>query len=672
MKELRDRINQLDESLLKLLADRRTLSMDIIKEKEKHEYNIRDKEREKDILSRLVETGKKLGLDTHYISKIFQEIIDDSIKLQNEFVIRKSNKLESGAVKIAIQGIEGSFSHLAAKKFFGDSSFELVFNSFNDFEAVIESVESDESDYAILPIENTTSGSINEVYDGLLSSNLSIVGEELFQVKHCLLGLEEIPLNKIQKIYTHYQAARQCSKFLYSLNKTQVEFLDDTAKSILRIIDLGKPEYAAIASKEAAELLGVKVLREEIANQAGNYTRFLVCSKNQIVVDKRIPTKTSLVLATAHKAGSLVEALSVFKEFGINMTKLQSRPIIGNPWEEKFYLDFEGNLSDPNVQKLIDELGKHTRYLKILGCYQSKEVEKTKPVKIIHEKDLIEQETPIEQKSEEQKEVKYNISYKLASRLYKKEDTVIKVRDVSIGGGNFVIIAGPCSVESYDQIISCAKEVKNNFAHVLRGGCFKPRTSPYAFQGLGYEALDFLKDAGEQYDLPIITEVMSVDQIEKVAEKSDMLQIGARNMQNFSLLSEVGKTMRPVLLKRGMMASIDELLNAAEYILARGNRQVILCERGIRTFETATRNTLDLSAIPVLKELTHLPVVVDPSHAVGQRDKIIPLAKAAKAVGADGIMIEIHPDPDNALSDGLQSLRFDQFRKLTEEMDKIK
>ncbi|HSL88031.1 MAG TPA: bifunctional 3-deoxy-7-phosphoheptulonate synthase/chorismate mutase [Ignavibacteriaceae bacterium] len=672
MNELRDRINQLDESLLKLLAERRTLSMDIIKEKEKHEYNIRDKEREKDILSRLVETGKKLGLDTHYISKIFQDIIDDSIKLQNEFIIRKSNNLESETVKIAIQGIEGSFSHLAAKKFFGDISNELVFNSFNDFESVIESVESDESDYAILPIENTTSGSINEVYDGLLSSNLSIVGEELFQVKHCLLGLEEIPLNKIQKIYTHYQAARQCSKFLYSLNKTQVIFLDDTAKSIIKIIELKKPEYAAIASKEAAELFGVKVLREEIANQAGNYTRFLVCSKNQIVVDKRIPAKTSLVLATAHKAGSLVEALSVFKEYGINMTKLQSRPIIGNPWEEKFYLDFEGNLSDLNVQKLIDELGKHTRYLKILGCFQSKEIEKTKPVKIINEIDLIEQKTPIEQKSEEQKEVKYNISYKLASRLYKKEDTVIKVRDVSIGGGNFVIIAGPCSVESYDQIISCAKEVKNNFAHILRGGCFKPRTSPYAFQGLGYEALDFLKDAGEQFDLPIITEVMSVDQIEKVAEKSDMLQIGARNMQNFSLLSEVGKTMRPVLLKRGMMASIDELLNAAEYILARGNRQVILCERGIRTFETATRNTLDLSAIPVLKELTHLPVVVDPSHAVGQRDKIIPLAKAAKAVGADGIMIEIHPDPDKALSDGLQSLRFDQFRKLTEEMEKIK
>lgn len=184
--------------------------------------------------------------------------------------------------------------------------------------------------------------------------------------------------------------------------------------------------------------------------------------------------------------------------------------------------------------------------------------------------------------------------------------------------------------------------------------------------------MDLLKNAGDSFDLPVITEVMSVDQVEKVAEKSDILQIGARNMQNFSLLSEVGKSMRPVLLKRGMMSSIDELLNAAEYILARGNRQVILCERGIRTFETATRNTLDLSAIPVLKELTHLPILVDPSHAVGQRDKILPLAKASKAVGADAIMVEIHPDPDKALSDGMQSLRFDQFKELVSELSMVK
>lgn len=229
----------------------------------------------------------------------------------------------------------------------------------------------------------------------------------------------------------------------------------------------------------------------------------------------------------------------------------------------------------------------------------------------------------------------------------------------------------PCSVESYEQIMQCAREVKENFAQVLRGGCFKPRTSPYAFQGLGFEALNYLKTAGNDFDLPIITEVISIDQVEKVAAQSDILQIGARNMQNFSLLSEVGKSFRPVLLKRGLMASIEEFLNAAEYILARGNRQVILCERGIRTFETATRNTLDLSAIPVLKELTHLPIIVDPSHAIGQRDKVIPLAKAAKAVGADGIMVEIHPEPEKALSDGEQSMRFDQFRQMTYELQKM-
>ena len=271
----------------------------------------------------------------------------------------------------------------------------------------------------------------------------------------------------------------------------------------------------------------------------------------------------------------------------------------------------------------------------------------------------------------EETKSKRKVSYKLASREYKNEDTVIVVQDVKIGGGNFIIIAGPCSVESFEQINQCAKEVKENFGNILRGGCFKPRTSPYAFQGLGYEGLDLLKAAGEEYELPVITEVLSIDQIEKVAEKSDILQIGARNMMNFSLLSEVGRSFRPVMLKRGLMASIEELLNAAEYILARGNRQVILCERGIRTFETATRNTLDLSAVPVLKELTHLPIIVDPSHAVGHRDKVLPLAKAAKAVGADGIMVEIHPNPEKALSDGEQSLRFEQFSNLMSALHKM-
>ncbi|MGQ9799820.1 MAG: bifunctional 3-deoxy-7-phosphoheptulonate synthase/chorismate mutase [Ignavibacterium sp.] len=674
MEDKRNRINLIDEQIIKLLSERRKLSKEIAQLKELSSSDIRDRNREKEVLKHIIKLAKAEGLDTHLVSKIFSEIIEDSVNLQKKYFINRENDYSNDLVKVAIQGIQGSYSFLAANNFFSDKNLHFVYCK--SFEDAIESVENGDSDYAFLPIENTTSGSINEVYDALLKSNLSIVGEEIFKVNHCLLANAEISLKNIRKIFTHYQAARQCSNFLNSLPNVDVEFFEDTAKSVQKIKEEGRNDFAAIASKETAEIFDVVILKEGIANQQGNYTRFWVCAKNPIQVDERIPAKVSLIMATAHKAGSLVDALSVFRDYSVNMTKLQSRPILGNPWEEMFYVDFQGNIKNPRILDLIDDLGKYTRFLKVLGCYPEKEIERTKidpsdaPIfetfNKIPENNLSASET----KSNEIKKSKSKISYKLASREYKKEDTIIKVKDVTIGGGNFVIIAGPCSVESDEQIISCAKEVKESFAHILRGGCFKPRTSPYAFQGLGYEALDLLKDAGDKYDLPIITEVLSIEQVEKVAEKSDILQIGARNMQNFPLLAEVGKSFRPVLLKRGMMASIDELLNAAEYILAKGNRQVILCERGIRTFETATRNTLDLSAIPVLKELTHLPVIVDPSHAVGERNKVIPLAKAAKAVGADGIMVEIHPEPEKALSDGMQSLYFEQFRQLMKEISK--
>ncbi|MEE9177979.1 MAG: 3-deoxy-7-phosphoheptulonate synthase, partial [Acidimicrobiia bacterium] len=229
---------------------------------------------------------------------------------------------------------------------------------------------------------------------------------------------------------------------------------------------------------------------------------------------------------------------------------------------------------------------------------------------------------------------------------------------------DLVMIAGPCAVESWDQIVATARAVRDAGGSVLRGGCFKPRTSPYSFQGLGLEGLDMLAEAGKIFGLPVVTEVLSPGDVDDMAKKADILQIGTRNMQNFSLLAAVGRTHRPVLLKRGMSSSLDELLQAAEYILAEGNQQVILCERGIRTFENSTRNTLDLSAVPVLKSRTHLPVVVDPSHAAGNRELVPPLALAAEAIGAHGIMVEIHPDPDTALSDGPQSLHLDQFEEL--------
>ena len=257
--------------------------------------------------------------------------------------------------------------------------------------------------------------------------------------------------------------------------------------------------------------------------------------------------------------------------------------------------------------------------------------------------------------------------YKLASREF-RDATLINVNDRIIGGRKIPVIAGPCAVENRTIIMSIAEKVKQAGASFIRGGAYKPRTSPYSFQGLGEEGLKYLAEAREKTGLPVVTELMDPRDLEVMVKYADIIQIGARNMQNFRLLLEVGSVRKPVLLKRGLSATIKEWLMSAEYIMSRGNHEVILCERGIRTFETATRNTLDLSAVPLLKQLTHLPVVVDPSHGVGKWDLVAPMAKAAVAAGADGLLIEVHTNPEEAMSDGEQSLRTDAFGKMMEEL----
>lgn len=261
--------------------------------------------------------------------------------------------------------------------------------------------------------------------------------------------------------------------------------------------------------------------------------------------------------------------------------------------------------------------------------------------------------------------------YKLANRAFHPEDSVIDVSGVKVGGDHLALIAGPCSVESYEQVLEIAKAAKASGANMLRGGAFKPRTSPYSFQGLGLEGLDILCAVKEEVGLPIVTELMSTDYLDIFNEKVDLIQIGARNMQNFDLLKQLGKLDRPILLKRGLNATYEEWIMSAEYIMAAGNENVILCERGIRTFETFTRNTLDLQSIPVLNRKTHLPIIIDPSHAGGKWWLVEPMAKAAVAAGADGLMIEVHNDPECALCDGAQSLKPEKYDKLLKQISQI-
>lgn len=686
--KVRHDIDQLDKDLLGLLAQRRELAEKVIRSKTASNTPIRDEGREQSLIRDRIAEGRAIGLDPQLVVKLFHEIIADSVRLQQDILQSDLNGTSnhSRSLKVAFQGIDGSYSHLmgrtllssqaASQKIASNVHDKAEFVGFASFKEAVSAVESGSCDLGILPLENTTSGGINDVYDLLLNSRVSIVGEEKFNVKHCLIGLSDVPVSHLQTIHCSQLAVAECRDFLSTIPHCAVQYATDSATALKELRESGDNRRAAIASSEAAEMFGLTVLKRDIANHEENFTRYIIVAKSPVKVDPRVSSKVSIAMSTLNKPGALVDTLIAFKEHGINLTKLESRPIPGNSWEEMFYVDFMGNLDSPETKLALSEVTKLTRFIKVLGCYPACDVT---PTEVTHSeaegcdtKSCATSSTHIEVKEPAApKSSGKDKGYKLVSREHKNTNTVIDVGGVKIGDGNFLVIAGPCSVESREQIMACAREARNNGARILRGGVFKPRTSPYSFQGLGYEGLDLLVEAGRAHGMPVITEVMTTEDVERVAEKADILQIGARNMQNYSLLKAIGETRRPVMLKRGLSAPIEELLQATEYILAGGNQQVFLCERGIRTFETATRGTLDISAVPVLKARTHLPVFIDPSHAAGTRELVPPLALAAKAVGADGIIVEFHPEPEKALSDGPQALRFPEFAKLMADLRKI-
>lgn len=656
--QIRADIDHVDDEIVNLLAERKGLSLRIAHEKGRVDQPSRDQNREEELIAKRVASGQDHDLDSGLIIQVWRAIVNDSVRVQQEALGRGTT--ETTGVTVAIQGIKGSYSYLACQQYFGAKGTEVSVVTSRTFSEAIQNVRSGRADVTVLPIENTTSGAITEVYDLLLESGLHLTGDIKFKIRHCLLGLEGGSIADMRKIYCHPQAVAQCSEFLATLEDCEIVHFSDTALSGKHIKDLNDPSVGAIASEEAARLFGLQVLKSGIANREENYTRFVVAATDPIDIPDGVPAKTSIVIAVGNHPGALMDALAIFSEGDINLVKLESRPIPHNPREELFYVDFEGDVSEKAVDAVLNTLMKEVRFLKVLGSYPSRDLRqkpKLRPRQSTHPK-LREALVEMSPTTEDPK------GYRLGSRGHKSSSTIVEVAGARFGGDDLVMIAGPCAVESWDQIVASARTVRDAGGSVLRGGCFKPRTSPYSFQGLGFEGLDMLAEAGKTFGLPVVTEVLSPEDVDDVAKKADILQIGTRNMQNFSLLAAVGRTHRPVLLKRGMSSSLDELLQAAEYILAEGNQRVILCERGIRTFERSTRNTLDLSAVPVLKSRTHLPVVVDPSHAAGSRYLVPPLALAADAIGAHGVMVEIHPDPDTALSDGPQSLRFDQFEEL--------
>jgi 3-deoxy-7-phosphoheptulonate synthase len=561
-------------------------------------------------------------------------------------------------MRVAIQGSHGSFSEAAARRRWPD----LQALPCRDVKDVVAAVRRGEADAGCLPIENSLIGSVTTTYDLLQEAfgdgSLRLTHEVLHPVHHTIMALPGAPLSGIRRVLSHPVALGQCRIWLSEhLPEAELVSAWDTAGSAEIVARENNPILAAIAARPAADAHGLVPLAERIEDDPTNQTRFLIFTRAsapspQSSADSRY--KTSLIVLVDHKPGMLALTLQAFGARGVNLMALQSRPERSAPWTYRFYVDVEGSATDPRVAEALEEIEALAAQLIVLGSYEAWTEGSRFSIPVPLPAHRIEKP-----------------AIPLVDRRRQPDGTVVTVRHVRFGGDTSVLIAGPCSVESEAMILETAAAVAQSGGDMLRGGAYKPRTSPYDFQGLGVKGLRYLADARERTGLPVVTEVLSWEEVPVVAQFADMLQIGARNMQNFSLLRAASRSGKPILLKRGAGATIEEWLMAAEYVLAEGNPNVVLCERGIRTFERATRHTLDLNAVALVRERTHLPVIVDPSHAAGVRSLVPPLSLAALAAGACGLIVEVHPDPAAAMSDGAQSLDFALFEELARQVHPV-
>jgi chorismate mutase / prephenate dehydratase len=381
LKQLREALDEVDQRLLGALADRHGLILQVARLKAEGDQRIRDPLREEDVLTRLVEIGRQAGLDGWFVTRLFREILDHSVRVQQEHLadLHNPDRGTRPNILVAYQGGEGSYSQMTAMRHFGARDADVVYQGFDTFQAMLEAVRDDRADYGVLPIENTTAGSINESYDLLARMDLALVGEEIQRVDHCLVALEQVPLSAIRRVYSHPQALAQCGEFLASLHNCHVEAFSDTALAVAKIKQEHDLSQAAIASEEAARLYGLPILKRDIANQKQNYTRMVVVARKPARYDARIPCKTSLIFATRHEEGALARCVNLFAEHGLNLTKLESRPRPNTPWEYLFYVDFEGNLVDEHVQAALKELASRTSYLKVLGSYPARTTKDARP-----------------------------------------------------------------------------------------------------------------------------------------------------------------------------------------------------------------------------------------------------------------------------------------------------
>lgn len=642
----RDQIDGLDQQLVTLLAQRMQAVAAVGAAKSRDPNRpVFDPDREHQVAARWRAQAQEHGLSEYFVGRVLHEVLAHSHRGQEQ-QRRASGGREEALV--GYQGVAGAFSDAAIDKLFATRGVTTIKRGYATFVEVVDALLQSAVDHALLPIENSTCGSVAEVSQLLTTRGIAIVDEEYLAVEHCIAVVPGATLDQVRELRSHPVALLQCQQTVAGLHAVRAVPHFDTAAAASHVAELADEKVAAICSAAAARLSGLEIVRRDVADQADNQTRFVLLAR---APEQRVPAqpvKTSLLFEVQNRQGALLECLQGFAAHGCNLTRLESRILPGKPWQYGFVADVQGGTGDAPFDAAIATVSGVTAHLRILGCYPDRAVARA-ALPVAHGSlPAVAIEPP--------RPAAANAALPRVSHSKSSGRSLVSVGSVAIGGDGFTLIAGPCAVEDAEQIADAARLVRKCGAQILRGGVFKPRSSPYSFQGLGAAGLELLADAGRSHGMPVVTEALRVEDLDLITAHADMIQIGARNMQNFALLKAVGQRDLPVLLKRGMSATIDELLGAAEYIMAEGNHRVVLCERGIRTFERATRATLDVSAVPVLKERTHLPVIVDPSHAAGRRELVVPLALAAVAAGADGLIVEAHPRPEEARCDKEQAL----------------
>ncbi|ACK47578.1 chorismate mutase [Shewanella baltica OS223] len=639
LNQTREQITNLDNELLALLAERRRLSLEVARSKEVDVRPIRDTQREKELLARLVKEGREKGLDAHYVISLYQSIIEDSVLNQQAYLHGRANpETQKQQYCIAYLGARGSYSYLAATRYCQRRQVEMLDLGCQSFDEIVQAVESGHADYGFLPIENTSSGSINEVYDVLQHTSLSIVGETTIEVSHCLLGKAGSQLADIKTVYAHPQPISQCSRYLSQHKDLRLEYCSSSAEAMDKVNQSPDNSAAAIGSAEGGALYQLESIEAGLANQKINQSRFIVVARKAVAVPEQLPAKTTLIMATGQKAGALVEALLVLKAHQLNMSKLESRPIPGTPWEEMFYLDIDANISSESMQAGLKQLERITRFIKVLGCYPCETV---KPTQLSNSQLLIEPSTSKDQVISENGANTSPVRY---SKAYKEQASEINCGAMTIGAGHVGAIAqitlnndiSHLALSAFEQQVKQLKEA--GFQAVLLNAVSQ--------LAMAEVTLAKLRQILHQYGLVCIIAIEQEADMPLAVQHADMLFLAGKQMFNQTLLTQAGTLPVPLILERNDMASFEELLTATEVILSQGNQQLILCDSGIRTLNNANLPSLDLASLIQIKATSHLPILINPSYAVSD-DALLVQTQGIKQLKVDGLILNCPLDSNN-------------------------